>query len=601
MVRNFPCYRMTSLVHASDHDRIAMEEIMSQALKIAMLAVGLLSAAPAAADIALLVGNARYENISNLRDARFARQAEAALRLAGFDVYAGSDVDAASVRNALSEIVQSGEDTRILILLSGHFAQSGDGETWFLGVDASRPDRGDIGEQAVALSTIMAVAAAAPGRAIVLLGSDEAPIPLGPGLAPGVALPDPPQGVAVVVAPPRQAARIARENLTQSGASVAQALESEPDLAVAGFVPDYIPFLDAPADAATTPLPSPPVTSGLITGDRDDDDGRAEPVRSQEDQLWAAVQELNTEGAYISYLQRYPTGRYASQARAAFDNLRDPVRIAAEEESALGFDRSDRREIQSDLTVLGFDTNGIDGIFGNGTRSAIRGWQASIGLAETGHLNAASLRRLSAAADIRREELAAEEAIRQAERDRLDRAYWNATGRGTDEAGLRAYLARYPEGLFADVARDQLDELEGARAEADAAEEDAAWDFATRQDSIRAYRGYLAVYPEGAYMREARNRIAELRGQPQPFPEVNTAELEAQEAALNLPSITRMLIERRLSDQGYNPGTADGRFDAQTREAIHGFQTANGLTPTGYLDRATVARFLSDGFQIILR
>ena len=38
------------------------------------------------------------------------------------------------------------------------------------------------------------------------------------------------------------------------------------------------------------------------------------------------------------------------------------------------------------LTELGYDTNGVDGLFGRGTRGAIRGWQASEDLPSTGYL-----------------------------------------------------------------------------------------------------------------------------------------------------------------------------------------------------------------------
>ncbi|MBY6115708.1 peptidoglycan-binding protein [Mameliella alba] len=54
---------------------------------------------------------------------------------------------------------------------------------------------------------------------------------------------------------------------------------------------------------------------------------------------------------------------------------------------ALLFD--DRKEIQNRLTLLGFDTNGADGIFGPGTRNALRDWQRSNGFQPTGFLDAA--------------------------------------------------------------------------------------------------------------------------------------------------------------------------------------------------------------------
>lgn len=553
---------------------------------ICAAAAAFCGATTATANQALLIANSNYAHGDRLPGTRAVIGPGRLLENVGFAVAGGVDLDADETREALSRLLDADNDGAILISLSGYFVTGDDGELWFLGVDADRPNRATVGAQGVALSTVYAIAAEAPGRAIVLLSTVRGSLNVGTGLRRGnTQLPEPPQGVTVVSGAPDAMARLTGQILTREGITIQEALRQlGSNVNANGFISDVVPFVDAASGpAVVNPTPTP------TTDARDEAD------------LWEAVRELNSEGAYISYLSRYPTGRFAAEAQAALDELRDPVRVAAAEESALALSRNDRRQIQSDLTVLGFDTNGIDGIFGNGTRSAIRAWQASVGFAQTGHVTETSLRRLSRLADARRDEIAAEEAVRQAERERLDRAYWTATGRGQDEPGLRAYLNRYPEGLFADVATDRLAEIDGARAAEAEAEEDAAWSFATRQDSVRAYRGYLALYPEGDHAREARNRIAELRGEPQPFPEVNVAELEAREAALNLPGITRMLIERRLSDQGYRPGTADGRFDSQTREAIRAFQAANGLDATGYLDQRTVARFLSDGFQVIIR
>ena len=49
-----------------------------------------------------------------------------------------------------------------------------------------------------------------------------------------------------------------------------------------------------------------------------------------------------------------------------------------------GFTIADRRELQRRLSAAGFDTGGVDGIFGRNTEAAIRDWQASRGLPVTG-------------------------------------------------------------------------------------------------------------------------------------------------------------------------------------------------------------------------
>lgn len=61
---------------------------------------------------------------------------------------------------------------------------------------------------------------------------------------------------------------------------------------------------------------------------------------------------------------------------------------AAEAEGDLGLSRSQRSAIQASLTRQGYDTRGIDGVFGRGTRGAIAAWQQANGLQATGYLTA---------------------------------------------------------------------------------------------------------------------------------------------------------------------------------------------------------------------
>jgi membrane-bound lytic murein transglycosylase B len=51
---------------------------------------------------------------------------------------------------------------------------------------------------------------------------------------------------------------------------------------------------------------------------------------------------------------------------------------------AQGMTIADRRELQARLTAAGFDTQGSDGVIGSNTRSAISGYQRSVGLPVTG-------------------------------------------------------------------------------------------------------------------------------------------------------------------------------------------------------------------------
>ena len=70
-------------------------------------------------------------------------------------------------------------------------------------------------------------------------------------------------------------------------------------------------------------------------------------------------------------------------------------RVAAE--AALNLDRAQRAQIQRQLTLLAYDTRGIDGTFGPETRAAIRAFQEAKGLVPDGYADTALLDRVRAA------------------------------------------------------------------------------------------------------------------------------------------------------------------------------------------------------------
>lgn len=69
-------------------------------------------------------------------------------------------------------------------------------------------------------------------------------------------------------------------------------------------------------------------------------------------------------------------------------NLRPKFAKSSEQtENGLNLNRQGIRDVQARLLVIGFDPNGVDGVIGRGTRSALRGWQVSVGLSATGFLS----------------------------------------------------------------------------------------------------------------------------------------------------------------------------------------------------------------------
>ncbi len=262
----------------------------------------------------------------------------------------------------------------------------------------------------------------------------------------------------------------------------------------------------------------------------------------------------------------------------------------ADTENELGLSRDDRAGIQRGLALLGYDPHGIDGIFGKATRAALSDWQQEQGYAVTGYLTREELDALTAAAADRAAKLEAEAAARKVEDERKDTDYWRETGRGSDEAGLRAYLNRYPDGLFAEIAGQRLAEIEAVKRDTAAAEERDFWDKVRAEDQADSYRSYLDRYPNGAFAKEAQARLTELTAAADQSGAIAGAKAEEAGVAGNV--ITRLLVENQLKGAGFDPGRIDGSFDEASRRAIRRFQQAQGLEVTGYVTQATMVRLM---------
>jgi len=154
--------------------------------------------------------------------------------------------------------------------------------------------------------------------------------------------------------------------------------------------------------------------------------------------------------------------------------------------------------VQRKLTLVGFNTRGVDGIFGRGSRDAITRFQRAEGFEPTGFLTSSMLRTLDRRASIRQEEIDAEERRLKREKEDQDIRFWRSTGSSGRVDDLQAYLKRYPDGLYANEAKRELE-----RQGYGAGNEDRDWDQAYRADTVQGYEAYLAAYPRGKYRRDA--------------------------------------------------------------------------------------------------
>ncbi|NOX40478.1 MAG: hypothetical protein GXP05_08180 [Alphaproteobacteria bacterium] len=521
-----------------------------------------------AADVALVLGNRNYQRASWMYDAPRVLNTASALRRAGYAVVSGRDLSAEQTRQAMERyLLRLPEAERTVIVLAGHFVYS-ERDTWFVPVEADRPDLGNIGYMGISIGALMDIAAQKTGGAAIFLATVSRPIDLGLGLKSGIGALNVPQGVFVATGNPVDIDLTIRRDFLAQGVGVAAALAQAPaSVKGQGFISD----LTALSPAADT-------------GFGGADDG-----------YWQAVQDLNSEIAMRAYLDAFPRGNHVVEAQNWLDGQvrLTPLEQAKADEDQLRLSRDERRAIQQSLSLLGYDTHGIDGIFGRGTRAAIRNWQAAFGANPTGFLLDSQITRIGRQAETKTAQLAEEARKKQRALEIADRAYWQASGAASgDERGLRRYLFRYPDGLFADVADARLTAIEQARLNTVSALERQSWDDARSQNTIASYQGYLDAFPNGSFADEAKARLKVLQKQAAKQAEIDAA--KQAEADLRLNGLGRILVEQQLLSLGFKAGPPDGNFDKKTRRAIRKFQKTRGFPVTGYLNRQTVIRLIAE-------
>ena len=105
---------------------------------------------------------------------------------------------------------------------------------------------------------------------------------------------------------------------------------------------------------------------------------------------WKIPGTLRGQAAPMAPMRPEPVQEPASSAPQQPQQKRVNIGNQAMEQR-LNLTRREKQAIQAVLTDRGFDTEGIDGIFGNNTRAAIRRFQQAERLPDTGYLNASQL------------------------------------------------------------------------------------------------------------------------------------------------------------------------------------------------------------------
>jgi peptidoglycan hydrolase-like protein with peptidoglycan-binding domain len=558
------------------------------------------AAAPvsAAERYAVVIANQNYADAPAAHAAAGDAEAVAtALEAQGYEVQRLTDLDRDGMQDAIRDLeLQAGRHETMVLFYSGHAVRV-DGVNMLAPVDGSNATRTDAVMGGAPLDLLLAAAAGASDRAVAFIDAAQLDgFPPTEFAEPGLAVFEPPEGVLVVsAAAPGEALRRGWWNKTSafSAAVIEQYLAPGAKAAEVSFGASSPIWVAGSAAPSLTLVAAPPAA---------DASGGASTLNQQlELELWRAAEGTGDVADYRAYLARFPNGVFSGIARNRIAAAGGRVQIQPPTtpapapavdtdkaiEDALNLTLAERREIQRDLTQLGYDTRGIDGKFGPGTRRSIRLLQESLDLAPTGYLTAALVRDLNAAARRDAEAKRVAEERRRAEERAADEALWRDVSRRADMASYSEYLDRYPEGIHASEANAQVERLLDRQRRNAQFRDRADWEAAERENRLSGYREYLAEWPDGAFADLARARVREMEGE-----ETRRSarrEYEARERALGLTQRDLLSLEQRLAYIGYHPGGVDGRIDREARAAIREYQSARRLEVTGYFDNPTVS------------
>ncbi|MDF8357688.1 caspase family protein [Ensifer adhaerens] len=108
---------------------------------------------------------------------------------------------------------------------------------------------------------------------------------------------------------------------------------------------------------------------------------------------------------------------------------------------------------------------------------------------------------------------------------------------------------------------------------------------ALRINTARIWTFFLAKHRDGESADVARQMLAVMQPEAASSPSSSTPQVRENELAPDKAKRTE--IQLALAAKGYDTGSADGVFGAQTRRAITGYQKSAGLTETGYFGEST--------------
>ena len=251
-----------------------------------------------------------------------------------------------------------------------------------------------------------------------------------------------------------------------------------------------------------TPLPTPTPVSVAKSFD-------AEGI------YWSEISRRDTRSGYELYLAEYPTGKYAAEAKNRIDKFKQDELLHLKE-----LERTKWREAQSLDSKNAYNayiTAYPNGEFVADARSNIKAIETNEERAkwlEDQKLNTKDSYQSYLSAYPNGEFAANARTGINALETKEDQAKWDEVQILNRKTAFKSYLSAYPNGKYETTAKQRIKEFDDAEAlkqkEQEKAVEKGKWDDAERLKTVAGYKDYLAAYPKGEFASLARLSLRDL-------------------------------------------------------------------------------------------
>jgi uncharacterized caspase-like protein len=403
--------------------------------------------------IALVIGNGAYTNQPLSNPPNDAALIAETLRGVGFEVDEVINADGRSIKRAVHSfskaLSQAGEDAVGFVYYAGHGIQA-DGENYMIPVDAKIEDAIDVRFEGFPASTLLSALNNAGNRLNIVVMDACRNNPYKAATrsgGTGLARMDAPAGtlIAYSTAPGKVAAdgrgrnspytRALARSIQTPGARVEDVfktvrvavMERTNDAQVpwesSSLTGDFFFLQDKPAPAAAAAAPEP---------------AQQAPDHTVELTFWNTIKDSQDAGLFEAYLQQYPSGLFVTLAQAKIAAIRKKGQTAQSQTDTAFF-----QAIQNSTNKADFEAyleQYPNGVFASLARA-----------------------RIDAIENKAEEQVASRNTAASVQSKDPDTAFWDEVKSATTAAEMQAYLNRFPDGKYADIANARIAGLEEQR------------------------------------------------------------------------------------------------------------------------------------------